>query len=420
MRPIVILALSGLALTGCAESRLGKSLPEDGFQFPTGLAVHPAGFALVASSNFDVGYSGGALRVLDLNVLAAEMASPVEQRTDYPYYRNTFVSGQGIGLDNFAGTVAVSNDGRLAAVAVRETDELVLVDLEVRVEDDQAFLILSCWPGQQRPAEDFPACSGGRNRIELTEMDPYDVIFLPASAESDDQHQTAWISSLRSGDVQALEIPFDRQEVPRQNLSITTEVAGASDLAFAPGNGLIYVTSRFPTQRSNPVSFFDPGLGADATVEKVDFFNRLLGRETRSIAFASDGITAGLVVRTPNMLVLLDTSTDYTGAPTNRYLGSIALSSNPSRIRSLGDKFFVSGAKDDTIVVVDSRSRRVVASREDVCRGPFEMAFWERGDLRWCLVSCFEDDTVAVLDVNEDSPDYLEVIARVGVPRDQE
>lgn len=420
---LVALLAAGLLVMACENEEFGKKLPVDAFQFPTGLAIHPAGFALVASGNFDVGYVAGSLRVIDLNLLAAELSRPADQRTDPLFFSNTIMADQGIRLGNFAGTVAISEDGSLAAVTIRETDELILIDLEVVVEDGLARLDVSCWPGEMRPDESFPECDGARHRVVLESldpdhdlMDPYDVILVDEQAEDGIPLRTAWVSFLRSGRVQAIDIPIDRDEVPRAIYEIETGVSGASDLAQSPVTGLIYITSRFPTASSNPVYFFDPQLGDGAPVGVVDFFSQLLGGETRSLAFAQDGVTVGLVVRNPDMLVLVDTSLDEFGEPLNAYRGAVGLGNNPSRVRALGDTFFVTGAKDDTLYMVDDRSGRMIQLREDVCRGPFEVAFWDRGDLTWALVSCFEDSTVAVIDVHPASDTYLEVLARVGEP----
>jgi DNA-binding beta-propeller fold protein YncE len=410
---LVLGLLGPLVLGSCAEGRMGKPLPVDDFQYPTGLAVHPAGYALIASSNFDLAYIKGALHAVDLNRLAAELALPLEQRSGHPTYRNTIVTEQGIGLNNFAGSVVLSDDGQLAVVAVRETNELVLVDVEVAVAGGQAELQLSCWPGSSRPEGDFPECSGSHHRLELSDDDPYDLLLRP---QPDIGGYLLWVTFLRSGNVAAIDLPPPAEGVPQQLYSLETDVSGTSDLALAPATGLIFVTSRFPDPQSNPIHFFDPELGAEAEMGSVDLFELLLGNETRSIAFGSDGLTAGLVMRNPDMLVLLDTSLDYAGVPRNDFLGSIGLAANPSRVNVLDDLFFVTGAQDDTLFVVDGRSRRLLAVREDVCRGPFEVEFWERGDLRWALVSCFEEGTLAVLDADRDSATFLEVLARVGEP----
>ncbi len=412
-----LLGISLLTLSSCEEGRFGKPLVKDGFQFPTGIAVHPAGFAFVASANFDVAYVQGAMRVIDLNALAADLAIPVEQRQDYPYYRDTILESKGIAMGNFAGTVALSPDGSLLAVTIRENDELLLFDVNVEVVDGHAELGLTCWDGLAG-SEEFPECEGARHRIQMTQHDPYDILFTEIEKPNGDIDRTAWISFLKSGDVMALDVPVDRDKVPQVLYSLETEVSGASDLAQCPDTGFIYVTSRFPAAQSNPVSFFDPSLGSDAEMKSVDLFDDFLGNETRSIAFSSDGKTAGLVVRNPDMLVTMDTSLDYTGEPKNTFLGTIGLGPNPSRVRALGDLFFITGAKDDAIDLVDGATRRLVGVREDVCRGPFEVAFWDRGDLKWALVSCFEDDTIAVMDVDSKSPTYLDVIARVGKPRE--
>ncbi len=430
---IFVMLLFCLACASCAEESFGKALPRDAFQFPVGLAVHHEGYALVASSNFNLAHVKGAIRVIDLNKLAAELDLDMSDRDDHPYYRGVILQDTSIGIDNFAGAVTLSSDGRLAMVSIRETDELLLLDVDVLFDDGgQARLELSCWPGgwELRPDDDFPECTDARHRIDLAMLaeqaefddlrDPFEIILIESPENGGSR--TALVSFLRSGDVAALDIPAsdDEDAYPGLLYRFKTGVDGTSDLARAPATGLVYVTSRYPDLQKNPIHFFDPALGEDAEVETVDFFEDFLGNETRSITFAADGTTAGLLVLNPDMLVLMDTTPDCTGKPANRLLGMVPLGSNPSRVRAFGDYMFVTGAKDDAVYAIDTRTRRLVAIREDICRGPFEIDFWDREDLKWGLISCFEDDTIAVLDVDPDSPDFLEVIARVGKPREGE
>jgi hypothetical protein len=184
--------------------------------------------------------------------------------------------------------------------------------------------------------------------------------------------------------------------------------------------GHVFATSRVAELRYNPVHYFDPTMAEDATVYQVDLFHTVLGNETRGVDFAADGLTAGVIVRNPDMLVFLDTSPGENGLPKNSYLGQVILGNNPSRVRTHGDYMFVTCAQDDAVYVVDTRTRRLVALREDICRGPFDIDFYDLGqdDLQWALVSCFEDDVVAVVNVDPDSADFLEVVARIGKPRD--
>jgi hypothetical protein len=97
----------------------------------------------------------------------------------------------------------------------------------------------------------------------------------------------------------------------------------------------------------------------------------------------------------------------------------VVLGNNPSRVRTHGDYMFATCAQDAAIYVVDTRTRRLVDLREDICRGPFDVDFYELGqdDLQWALISCFEDNVVAVLDVDPDSAGFLDVVARIGKPR---
>ena len=48
-----------------------------------------------------------------------------------------------------------------------------------------------------------------------------------------------------------------------------------------------------------------------------------------------------------------------------------------------------------------------------------DIDFFDRGQHSWALITCFEDDLVAVMDINPESETFLDVLARVGKPRDQ-
>jgi DNA-binding beta-propeller fold protein YncE len=405
----------------------GKAPEKDGLQFPVGLAVHPhAGFALVVNSNFDLSHQGGTLQVIDLNKLVARVKGGGGPADD-EYNRDLIRGDLGVGLGDFGGSIALdpTPEGGLAAVALRGTDELVLVDLSVGTDGGDTTLDLLCWSRRERPGGAFPECDGSGSVISFSRDDPFDVLFV----EGENGEKTAYVTFLRDGYISAVQIParsvvgdppmLEYVDIPRPSYTLRTGGVGTNDLARSPATGHVYATSRVAEMRYNPVHFFDPAMADEAPIYSVDLFHTVLGSETRGLDFASDGLTLSVIVRNPDMLVFLDTTPGESELPGNSYLGQVVLGNNPSRVRAHGDYMFATCAQDDAVYVVDSRTRRLVEMREDICRGPFDVDFYDLGqdDLQWALISCFEDDVVAVLDVDPDSADFLDVVARIGKPR---
>ncbi len=403
---VPLFLLAGLA--GCAEERAGVPIPTGGFQYPVGLAVHPAGYALVASSNFDLAFNGGSLRALDLAGLSrADLASPA---SDDPYFGRFILDDQAVRLDNFAGSVVLSEDGALAAVAVRETAQVVLLD--VAATPDGGGFSVNCWPSGRRPDERFPRCEGVRHVLTLYEPDPFSLLLVEGEAS-----RTLVVGALGGDTLLGYHVPKAVNGLIQEAFAFDTKDVGYNDLAGSPASGLVYVAPRYPVQYTNPVLMFDPALGADAVLERTDFFRTFLGSEIRSLAFLAGGEVAGVLVRNPDILALIDTGLDERGAPRNRFLDAIVVGGNPSRVRARGDLMLVACAKDDAIYAIDARTRRLIGFREDVCRGPYDLGFYDPpGGGAWALVTCFEDGQVAVLDADPASGGFLDVLARVGTP----
>jgi hypothetical protein len=411
----LVLFASGLG--GCAEETPGATRPKGGFQFPVGLAVHPAGFALVVSSNVDLAYVGGSLVAVDLNGLArTDLGRPP---ADDPHFARFVLSEGGLGLDNFGGSVVLSADGAQAAVAVRETRQVMLLDLVA--DPGQGRLTMNCWPDERRPGGDYPVCEGARHVLNVATRDPFALLF----ADLPGAERLLVVGGLRADRLEGYSLDLAGGAPPALAFQYLIDelhgVLGINDLALAPSSGLVYAPVRFPRVYSNPVLMFDPALRGAGPLEQTDFFRQFLGGEVRSVAFRADGQVAGVLIRNPDMLVLLDTSLDERGLPRNRLLHTLAVGDNPSLVRARGDLFLVTCAKDDTLYAVDGRQGRLLAIREDICVGPFGLDFHDLPDgRRWVLVSCFEDGQVAILEGDPLNPGFLDVLARVGIPTEEQ
>jgi hypothetical protein len=414
---LVVWVALAAGLASCVSENSGEEPKAHALNFPVGLAVHPAGCALVVNSNFDLTFNTGTLRVIDLNQLEERVVGALPQPD---YNRDLILDEASVGLPNYGAFVKLvpTATGGLAVLPVRGGNQLVLVDLKLDTSGARPTLTLDCWSGQPRPGQPaFPACEGTHNVLKLDEDDPYDLVLIPDPAAAGGPGQTAHIASLRSGRITAVQIPARESEsIPAVLHTLATDSEGNGELAFSPALDLIFVTARYFATRYNPIFYFNPTWGSDSTVRAIDLFSKVLGSETRSVDFSADGLRAAMVVRDPDTLLVLDERLGADGLPQNRLLGAVVLGNNPSRVRYFGNLLLVTSAQDDTVFVVDATTYRLLGVREDICKGPFDLAFHENGTVRWGLVSCFEDDQVVVLDLDPASDHYLEVVARVGKP----
>jgi len=408
------LLLLAFAFGACAESVSLDPPPRGEFFFPLGLAVHPAGYALVANSNFDVRYRHGSMQAVDLRaleqrVLAGQAAGE---------HLDLILARPAVALPNFSGPLAIDSDGEhaLIALASRQTSQALLVDLDVTADGLKA----SC--GVPIEDGDFLECRGAQNVIDLEEDDPFVLLLTSEQPSSawEERSWTLWASFLGSGNLVGYKIPPGRPsavELPVKQQTISSDADVVADAARSPASGYIYFTSRYNSTASNPLYFFHPG---DGKTRSVDLYGQLLGNQTRGLAFLSDGYTLAVAVRDPDVLVFIDTRPSPSGQPSNTIVGLVDLDNRPARVFSAGDLVFVSDAEDDSISIVDARLRRLLQRREDICLGPFDFASWQGGQVEWLLVSCFEQNVIAVLDIDRNSPTFLQTVARVGRARQRE
>lgn len=408
MHVIACLAAASM-LPACAEERPGIPAPEHSLQFPVGIAVHPAGYALVTCSNFDLRYERASLRVIDLaGIQASDLSQP---DPDDPYLERFILDEVSVGLDNFGAAVVLSSDGTQAAVSVRETNQIILLDVDAGPDSIE----LNCWTSERRPDEPFPMCDGARYVMELEADDPFDIQLV----DHEDGSRSAYVTFLRGTAVEVWDVPVDEEGLPGLKYELDTEVLGTNDIAISPTTGMAFVTSRFPDLQTNPIFYFDTQLGSDAEVHEVNLFQDLLGNETRGAEFAADGLTLALLIRDPDMLIFMDTQPGDDGRPSQRFLGEVVVGNQPSLLRRKGEIFFVTCAQDDAIYAIDGVKHRLISAREDICKGPYDIAFWDHDDVQWGLVTCFEEDTLAIVDVDPSSAGFLDVVARVGEPVDR-
>ncbi len=405
---------------GCKDVELGTPLESHSFEMPVSIAVHPKGYALVLSSNFDLFRKSASLRVVDLNLLTQRLENPPSNPDeDYFAHHEVILDEGAIAVENFASSVELvpSEQGGLALVTLRESAQLVLVDLIIDEQAGQPRIDLKCWSdGDSSGKGDFPSCSGDKHVLDLKYPAPFDVqIWYEKNAEPYPTGDiTAYIGHLAGAAITAVRVPADRKTAPSELFHLDDSSVVSDQFVFSPETGFMFAARRSSQQSLFSLQFFDPALGEAAIVYQATVQSGLQNIGSRSVDLLADGTTATLLVRNPNMLIYLDTSLGTNNMPKNSYLGHVVLDELPIRVKNHKSLSFVTATEGDTLYVIDTVSMKLIDMRDDVCQGPFDMAIYESDGKEWLLVTCFEESRVAVLDVDEASDSFLEVLARIG------
>ena len=430
-----------LGTVSCGETGGGESLPRQGFAFPVGVGAIPEGFALVVSSNFDRRYQSGALSVIDLNQVEALGCMQEPGRCRGQELISPIVAG-GVSIGHYAsGVEMLVTAGRtLAAVPIRDNNQVVFMDLDIGTGSlGEPSLALTCSrTGAIEDLTRFPTCEDPAYRISFPQInDPFDVQWLQLPTAGGETSLMALVSFLRSNRIEAVRVPVrGSQDILKSEYTYGLRTDGTGDLAYSPGTDRVFASGRSRESMFTPVYYMEPSAMVEASSagatevlpgSALNLYPDFLGADTRSIDILGDGVTAAVLLRNPNLLAFLDMSADPTrdGAPSLTYRGHVVVGPYPSRVRVHGDLVFVTGAQEDTLHVVDAKARtliKVLEGEEQLCRGPFDIGFYDRAaatpPIHWGLIACFEQDVVAVLDLNPDNETFLQVIAEIGEPKD--
>jgi DNA-binding beta-propeller fold protein YncE len=155
--------------------------------------------------------------------------------------------------------------------------------------------------------------------------------------------------------------------------------------------------------------------------------------ETRGMQFSKDGNRLYVVNRRPPSLSIFDTSLGPTQVPRNVQTGSTDICRQASTVAVLGfgengqedavegERAYVTCFQDGELYVVDPRGQSQVEDVLTVGRGPYSVVAVDAvGAPRRLFISNFLEDTIAVVDVDPQSPSRNRVVLRIGEPKSLE
>lgn len=445
MHARAIWALLALAvLAGCPASAEDVRPPDDGFYFPTGLAISPdEKFLFVSNANSDLRYGSSSLLVLDLDVVdgvvrdwidadsvpagcsqdlddrAAIICPEEHEGNNVQYLRQ----GAGVRLGNFVGEVKLQqlDNGNLRLfVPSRGDPSITWVDFDTAAE------VLEC--GGEGA---YPRCDGD-HQLEQLRDDP-DLAGLssePFGLYVDGVNGYVVVAHLTSGNISLASSPPDDSEPPllvdvKGGFFATSRTTGLRGAVAVEGrqpgdpNDLLYVTSRGES-RIQMLHVEQPSDEVYPLLVPTDYFflNTVFpAEESRGMVFSADGNRAHIINRRPPTLITVDTSLDTEGRPTNEVIQATELCPQAGLVTladvGQGDRAYVTCFRDGQIWVIDPEAASL-ESVINVGRGPHAMAV--SISRRQMYVTNFLENTVAVIDLTPGVPTEDRVVVRLGEP----
>jgi len=336
LRRALVSAVLPLAV-GCTAPSEEVRPPDDGFDFPTGVAVSPDEANLfVLSANSELRYDSGTVQVIDLvdadQVIADWLADGTipENCDPDPTFSETLACdaprflrpGAGVRIGNFATSLAVQDKGggdlRLV-VPVRGDPSITTIDWS----GDAG--VLECGD-----AEGFPLCDDDHRLSRfLDDPDLPQISEEPYHAFVDSFGEWAMVTHLTSGSVTLVDLPAAGDPM-------LSDVLGGLFAADPSGRrGSLGIAGRTPGQEGdivyvgslseNRIQTFTvarTALGRPLLVPGEYFFLDEVGgdlgggsSDTRAIVFGQGGDVGYFMNREPPTVAVVDTSIDTTGVP---------------------------------------------------------------------------------------------------------
>ena len=412
----VAAALGAAALGGCGEEVRGTDHPTDRLHFPTSIAADPDGRHLyVVNSNFDLLYRGGSVVVVDLAT-------------------NRILPESTIQVGTFPGKLVLETNAETTSIAGylpdRDADALTWF----RIERKDGTPDLRCTDGA--PTSTIEACSPEYSIGEATINgatvrvgdNPFGAGIRHMGPNQDNLLMTG---SLLDGRLGIWRLADDG--TPSLLRSVQLQ-AGLHGISTSAATGTTYVSSHFAAQiyalkiTDGPRSEIGPEhLNEDGnqtlpqvTASAVNISNvTAAGDYGHGLALDAAGTRAYVAYRSPPGVVVFDISAGPNGNPRNQVLGMVALGARPSELAVVpradgkGDLVYVVCFGSGDLWVVDTLLMEVV-DRIPVGIGPYDIAIVqsETVGIR-AYVSMFEQDSVAIVELDPKSPFHHQVIAEI-------
>ncbi|MBI5529602.1 MAG: hypothetical protein HY897_25020 [Deltaproteobacteria bacterium] len=425
----LLLAAAAAFLPGCSPTEKDEQ-PPGTFYFPTSIVVHPSQrYAYVVSSNFDLGYKNGTVKVLDLEELEREIMADASgtgcgtATCAATRFAGAIVEDATVRTGSFGGTAVLNPAASRLFVSMRQDGAVAWLDvLEGGARLDCRGATVDTLADQ---ASAFTGDCHKGHIITTGSDDPFTLAYGPNPVDA--TAGCVYVAHLKFGIVSCVEAetpdPAAAGPVFEADFSLGQSPAGLSDIAVA-ASGRMYVANRFLLEGANLLGAGDPvALAANGTAGWMfDIGYVAGGSEQKSLVLTPDGGTLYLLTRGPDALIRMSIGTDSAGTPYLEAMDYVPAGIWPERLfmwehdvpaRRL---LYVACTDEDYVHVFDGATLSEIALLRDGFDGPYWMAFYDVGAGQRALVANFENSTVAVLSIDPASLSHR-TVAVIGTPR---
>ena len=445
---IALLLIVVASFQGCTYGDPGEQAA-GAFYFPVSVAVHPfqsipaniaAGqyqYAYVVSSNFDLGYNHGSVKVVDLAELEREIALDQAgtgcgggKKCADGFFVATIIESSTIRIGSFGGVAIVTPDGQRLFVAQRQDEAVSYATL------GDYGRTLDC--GQNSKGGQFIGSCSPSNYTQTGGFDPFDLAWGPSIVNQ--RAGCEYVSHLRDSDIVCLWgdgsglIAFLSLMSNPDNYSSV----GFNDISYNPVTGLMAFSSKYTFGNYNVLMTGDAnklltiGSGADqylwyfdpSGVYDIEVDSIIGTGEQKNVIQSDDGSQVFLLTKGPDVILKMVRGWDQiTGEPTFTIVDYVPVGIGSNRmfrleVPGLGHRLiYVPCTFSDYVHVIDADSMEEVALLEDPSLdGPYWVSFYLAPGGWRVIVGNFESSQLSVYSV--DPSTYVHtLLAVVGAPR---
>jgi len=419
--PIILIVLT----TACSVS-YAPPQPPGTFYFPVSIAVHPnQNYAYVVSSNFDLGYSLGTLKVIDLVKLEAEIKADQQGigcdggPCYATYYADTILENSTLQIGNFGGQVTLNDGGTRLFVAQRQDNIVSWADIS------DGGMVLDCKGNTtDTSASSYVGSCHKSHFIQTGFNDPYAI--TPGPNPMYPAYGCMYITHLREGFVTCIASdapsPTDLGVNFLADFSLGLPISGINDLAFN-NSGRMFAANRITIGGSNFIGSGDPAnvVLDPANVWFLDITAVAGYGQQKSLLISPDGKAIYLVTQAPDAVIKFSLTSGSGGVPVITTIDYAPAGIDPSRIFYLQvdqdtPLLYVPCVDGNYVHVFNGNTLERVAFLRFPFNAPYWMAFYNgTGGLR-ALVANFESSQISVISIDPLTLIH-KFLANVGPPR---
>lgn len=446
---------AALPLASCNFENPGDLPPVGNLYFPNALAIsneqgEPPRFLFVASTNFDLRYTAGALHAFSLDAIDREIRGCGDALgAERCVIELRSALADEVLIPTYATALAIDPDGERIVVASRTQGALALVDVDLSADDAAlsgadpvASSLLGCESKTSRRCSSTTTAGLDITRAEaLVEPEaPSDLLIGRLSdltGDPDDARRDFVATAHQRGAVSLYVDTVDpqTQETSLELSSVMTDLGRMpTGIARDPISGLLHVTLR-----SNVLLRLGVSIDASSELAGARLFNAgsvaIAGGtfgDLRNVAFLDEPVGLGVpegqsqalvIANAPSALVLANVTPGAGSSTTGRVQRIAEIGAGGARmaIGSVGGRPLAAVTCLDgrSIYIVDLTSMEVRAVVPNLS-GPFGVAF-DAARAR-LYATDFRSSVVRIVDLSQlaspdAAPESVRVVATLGRPR---